>query len=280
MKSGTTSLFEILSQHPQICPSKLKEPDYFIKDRDDKCRKDYLTLWDWSSISHVIALESSVAYTKAPFISGVPERISRAELGKYRFIYMLRDPLARIESQVHHGLFAGWGKSLDVEIPEDLIDFSRYAMQLKNYLEYFPKKNIMLVILEEFQHKPHVVLTQICEFLGVDSKFLFANVDEPRNSGELFNSSPIVASITQGKIGQFIAQKIIPTSIKSWLRNCIVNLGSRKKDNLSCGRWRLNYEERINILDSLADDMRKLESDFNVDIRKYWQVPPQIINKS
>ena len=26
MKSGTTSLFEILSQHPQVCPSKIKEP--------------------------------------------------------------------------------------------------------------------------------------------------------------------------------------------------------------------------------------------------------------
>ena len=31
MKAGTTSLFEILSQHPQVCPSKTKEPDYFIK---------------------------------------------------------------------------------------------------------------------------------------------------------------------------------------------------------------------------------------------------------
>ena len=91
MKSGTTSLFDILSQHPQICPSKTKEPDYFVQDRDDKERESYLSLWNWNSNSHVVALESSVAYTKSPFITGVPERIKTSGLGKFKFIYMLRE---------------------------------------------------------------------------------------------------------------------------------------------------------------------------------------------
>ena len=32
MKSGTTSLFEVLAQHPEICGAKKKEIDYFVKD--------------------------------------------------------------------------------------------------------------------------------------------------------------------------------------------------------------------------------------------------------
>lgn len=149
MKSGTTSLFDILSQHPQICPAKIKEPDYFIKDRDTKAREDYLSLWDWKDGSHVVALESSVAYTKAPYIPDVPERINKSGLGKFRFIYMLRDPLSRIESQARHAIFAGWGKSLDVEISEDLINFSCYVMQLDNYLKYYSADDILLITLEE-----------------------------------------------------------------------------------------------------------------------------------
>ena len=151
MKSGTTSLFEILSQHPQVCPSKTKEPDYFIKNGDESSQEDYLSLWDWQDSTHSIALESSVAYTKEPYITGVPERINEAKLGQYRFIYMLRNPLNRIESQVRHGIFAGWGKSLDAGIPEDAINFSSYAMQLDKYLEFFPIDNILLVTLEEFK---------------------------------------------------------------------------------------------------------------------------------
>ncbi len=50
-------------------------------------------------------------------------------LGQYRFIYMLRNPLTRIESQLRHGLFAGWGKSLDAGIPDDAVYYSSYAMQ-------------------------------------------------------------------------------------------------------------------------------------------------------
>lgn len=280
MKSGTTSLFEILKQHPSICPSKLKEPDYFVKDRDDNACEEYLALWDWKDNIHTVALESSVAYTKAPVILGVPERISRMGLGKYHFIYMLRDPLSRIESQVRHGLFAGWGRSLDAGIPEDLINFSRYAMQLDNYLEYFPNDDIILITLDEFKQNPHAVLARICEFLEIDSKFQFSKVEEPRNSGEFFNALPAVARITQGGVGQFLVRRILPEKIKNWLRSIITKLSKGERKKSSLGRWHLNQEERTLILNKLAEDLRSLESNYKIDVRKYWHVPAQIFDKS
>ena len=276
MKAGTTSLFEILSQHPQICPSKKKEPDYFINDRDNKSHEDYIGLWDWKSELHTVALESSVAYTKMPFISGVPERICKSGLGQFRFIYMLRDPLTRIESQARHALFAGWGKPLDAGISEDLIYFSRYAMQLDHYLKYFSKDDVMLMTLEEFQSSPEAVLARICTFLEIDNKFQFSEVTKPRNSGEFFNTSPFMARITQGEVGQFIAQHILPAKTKRWLREYIAKFGKGKeeKSNIDHGRWRLNPEERIFVLNELSEDLRRLESEFNVDVWKYWHVAP------
>jgi len=279
MKSGTTSLFEILSQHPQVCPSKKKEPDYFTKDTNDHSHEGYLSLWDWQDNAHSIALESSVAYTKAPYILGVPEQIHRSKLGQYRFIYMLRNPLTRIESQVRHGLFAGWGKSLDTGIPEDAVNFSSYAMQLDKYLEYFPIDNIMLITLDEFKHYPDAVLTRICQFLEIDTNYVFQNVDKTRNSGEFFNSSATISRITQSNIGQFITYKILPKKIKNWLRNTIARLNKINNISSNLGRWQLTPEERDVILNGLADDLKRLESDFGIDVQKYWHLHTDINKK-
>jgi len=276
MKSGTTSLFEILSQHPQICPSRIKEPDYFTNDGDTSSLEKYLSLWDWHDDTHSIAMESSVAYTKAPSIPDVPKRIFRSKLGRYRFIYMLRNPLTRIESQVRHGIFAGWGDSLDAGIPLDAVSISSYAMQLDKYLEYFPLDNFMLVTLEEFKLNPQTTLSRICQFLDIDKDFQFKDVDKRRNSGEFFNSSSSISSITQSNLGQYIAHKVLPAIIKTWLRNFIVKINKKREDTSSMGRWKLTLNERGLILDMLAEDLHRLESEFGVDIQKYWHIRTDI----
>jgi hypothetical protein len=272
MKSGTTSLFEILGQHPQVCPSKFKEPDFFTKNADDKSRDRYLALWDWHEGIHSFALESSVAYTKAPLITGVPERIYKSKLGQYRFIYMVRDPIARIESHIRHGVFAGWGKSLEYGIPDDAIYFSSYAMQLEEYLRYFSIDNIMLVVLEEFNHSPHAVLTRICRFLDIDKDFSFEQVDTVSNSGDFFNASAAISRITQSNFGQFIASNILPANIKTSLRNAIAHLSKSKKKGSAIGRWQLTTEERERVLKQLDSDLKKLHSVYGIDIGKYWHI--------
>ena len=272
MKCGTTSLFDILSQHHQICASKTKEPDYFTEDRDDKALDKYLALWNWNQNTHSIALESSVAYSKAPYISGVPERIHHAAIGQHKFIYMLRHPLSRIESQVRHGLFAGWGKSLDNGIPGDAIKYSCYAMQLEEYLSYFSRDSIMLVTLEEFISEPLEVLFRICQFLNIDDSFQFTEVTETRNSGDFFNAAPNLSRVTQSSFGQFIAQKILPVKIKNIIRDIISKSNKSSNKPSNHGRWQLNSEEKATTLKSLAEDLIKLETEFDVDIQKHWQI--------
>ena len=193
---------------------------------------------------------------------------------------MLRHPLSRIESQVRHGLFAGWGKSLDTGIPEDAINFSSYAMQLDKYLEFFPKDDIMLVTLEEFKLDPHAALSRICEFSKIDRNFKFNDVEKTRNSGEFFNASGIVSVITQSRFGQFIAHNILPAKIKSWLRDFVTNLNRGKKEDSIPDRWQLTAEERDLVLSRLADDLKRLHSDFGVDIEKHWHIQPDMLNKA
>ncbi len=275
MKSGTTSLFEILSQHPEICASKVKEPDYFTQDQNEGALSSYLALWNWQQNKHSIALESSVAYTKTPYITGVPQRIHSAGLGECRFIYLLRDPIKRIESQVRHGLFAGWGESLEQGVPEDAINFSRYSMQVEKYFEFFPIDSVMLISLEEFKSNPNAVLSRICLFLEIDINIEFTDVDETRNSGDFFNASPTIARLTQATSSQFIAQKVLPSKLKSWLRQTIVALNSSNTEASNLGRWQLNPDEKNFILAALDEDLKALEKYVTFDMHEHWELMPR-----
>lgn len=272
MKSGTTSLFDILSQHPQINPCRHKEPDFFIKSRSQNEIDDYLSLWSWKKNDQSIALESSVAYTKYPLFTDVPLRIKESALGEYKFIYMLRHPLKRIESHVRHGLYAGWGKSLDVELDEDAIHFSSYARQIDQYLQHFPRQSIFLLPLETFKAQPDASLRKICDFLGIDSAFPFSDVDTPRNSGEFFTATAHLAKLTQNPVAQFLAKNVLPARTKQAIRRLLTRPASQPES--LPGRWRLNEKEKAMILGRLADDLRRLTNEFGIDIHDCWKINP------
>ena len=101
MKSGTTSLFEILGQHPEIAPAEVKEPGFFSDAETwDKGWDWYRGLWNWDEKSHHVALEASPAYTTYPARPGVPGRIASVRGASFRFIYLMRNPLTQIPSNV------------------------------------------------------------------------------------------------------------------------------------------------------------------------------------
>ena len=98
MKAGTTSLFKYLSQHPEICACQEKEPNFFASDINWSKGLDwYQNLWKWNQDLHKIALEASTFYTRLPEANAA-ERIAQIK-AKFKFIYILRNPVERIESQ-------------------------------------------------------------------------------------------------------------------------------------------------------------------------------------
>ncbi|MCH8112407.1 MAG: sulfotransferase [Proteobacteria bacterium] len=87
MKSGTTTLFELLSQHPEIAPCREKEPFFFASEEKYAADEDaYQMLWDWDPNRHKIALEASTDYAKLPFVTGVPDRMAACDKFRFRFM--------------------------------------------------------------------------------------------------------------------------------------------------------------------------------------------------
>ena len=61
-KSGTTSLFNYLAEHPEMAPCHNKEPNFFTR-YYDKGYNWYLSLWDKDVLENKILLEATTNYT-------------------------------------------------------------------------------------------------------------------------------------------------------------------------------------------------------------------------
>ena len=142
-KCGTTTLADWLSKHSEI--SFCKEPDFFSKNKDWRSDIDtYHSLFeDDSTISDNIWMEASTTYS---WLLEYPEVASRIlEYNKNtKFIFIMRNPIERIKSHyIHHRLKAYTTKPFELEVQSNptYISHSRYAIQIRPFLELFPKEN-------------------------------------------------------------------------------------------------------------------------------------------
>lgn len=270
MKSGTTSLFEVLAQHPEIAPAKEKEPEFFVTESAWAKGWDwYRSLWTWDPKRHKWAMEASTAYTTMPNRPGVPKRISEVEGAQFRFIYIMREPTSQLSSHARHALYAGWGKSLDEGIPEYMIDFTRYAMQIDEYMKYFPRESIYIVPLERFREDPRSVLREICAFLEIDASFEFKSPEHRYNAGNVFEIPRSLAAVSNSSLATRV-KSLLPRALRHRLRAAL-SLFSKPESDTQLERYELNEQEKAAIRAELAADMSRLQSVYGVDVARYWQ---------
>jgi hypothetical protein len=268
MKSGTTSLFEILAQHHEIAAARSKELRFFSdSDLWGKGWEWYQGLFDWKADVHRIALEASPEYTAFPTKPDVPARIASVGGAGFRFIYIMRNPLTQIQSNVRHVLYAGWGQSLDEGIPEWMMDIVHYSMQIEQYLAFFPRERLLLVTLEEFEQQPDVVLRRVCNFLEVDDTFSFQQLAERFNSGDAYSMARIWARLVRFKPLQAVAYRLLPRTYRHRIRSLVSKLPGRRR---ALGRHELTSDECAAILRRLAPDLQRLERIHGVDVARYW----------
>ena len=109
MKAGTVSLRHYLDEHPDVFlgrGGKFGEPNFFIaEDNWSRGRGWYESLFDDAGRAAAIG-ECSPSYTMAPAFRGVPERMAQV-VPDARLVYVVRDPIARMQSMYMHQVSAG-----------------------------------------------------------------------------------------------------------------------------------------------------------------------------
>lgn len=270
MKSGTTSLFNLLAQHPEICPSHEKEPNYFATENSPNTA-DYLKLWPQQVGPKKVLMEASTGYTKIPQYQGVADRMCKMDGLDFRLIYIMRHPLERIESQVRHGLYAGWNPSLDEGMrPRDnIINISRYAMQLEPYILNFDRDSILLLSLEELKANPRLLLKRVCRHIGVNSSHTFSNLHTKANNGERFQSQKIINNISSGESPLF---RILRSFLSIFIGQKSSQLWRIKALQKNRGRFRLTHEEKYKILASLQPDLARLKTEHGINVDQLWEI--------
>lgn len=191
MKSGTTSLYAYLKEHPQIGMPVNKEPDFFSNELVwQRGLSWYENLFD--AFQEKTALgEASVNYTKYPYYDNVPSRIASILPG-VKLIYILRPPVERIYSHYLHNVYAGIeDESFEQAVANKplYIQTSLYYTQIEQFLHHFAQERLMVLLLEDLQQQPLATVQRIFAFLGVDASYVPPNIHVIKHQGKLKRGS-------------------------------------------------------------------------------------------
>lgn len=275
MKCGTTSLYNYLIQHPEIAACRYKEPHFFGKKSNlEKGFEYYQNLWNWNRKNYRIALEASTSYTgfkSIPIEGNVnsAKAIARFQADyelNFKFIYLMRNPIERLESHYNH-LKANQYRHRKITRSKlnMMIESSKYAMQIDEYVSIFPQKNILLLNFDKLKQEPAKLIKEVCEFLEVDSQYNFQGLQVNHNSHK--NRQEVIIPGWQSiRKNELVSSVIIsiPKEVKHLMRNLLSRQQKAKYIKFS-------LEEKEYIVKQLKSDLLKLKYDHEFNFSS-WNI--------
>ncbi|QNL20583.1 sulfotransferase domain-containing protein [Hyphobacterium sp. CCMP332] len=264
-KCGTTSLAELLSTHSRISFSKIKEPAFFIRENWRDRLDEYDELFDKDD--QKIRGEASTMYSFYPEFPDTPNNIFEYN-PKIKLIYIIKDPVKRIESHFAHRQVRGREKtSIDEAIRQNraYIEISKYHMQIERYLKYFSADQIKVVQFEKLIENFRAEILTLCHFLEIDGRE-FDNINNLPKTNQSLNHSYLTDRGRMVLNNPII--KIMPYRIRQTLKSMFSESIAQKQ--------KMNNETEAYIRNELKDDLEKLENFSGFDLSK-WKKPQQLM---
>lgn len=276
MKCGTTSLYNYLAQHPEVATSPIKEVSFFNSpSRFSKGFDFYQNLWDWNPEQHKYALEATPGYTRVThqkYLNAADniDRISKSHKINFKFIYILRNPIDRVESHYTQGrkyLHQDTARPISEGINREIIDTSKYAMQIDEYYQRFSPENILLLDFEDLKNNPERLLKHACKFLEINQDFEFKGVDLVHNPYKSESSRVFLPGYSAFRKTEYVKDLIsfMPRSVKQKAQ-VFRNLFARK---INYEYVKLSSDQRNQIKEELRADLIKLRDEYKVDINSW-----------
>ncbi len=186
-RSGTTSLWHWLRQHPQVFMAPYKEPAFFTHNFGVFTQDQYLSLFKAGQGKPCIG-EASTAYLSAP----ESPRWIHEVLGKVKIIVVLRNPVERAYSMycwmVMNGLepIETFEEALNQEsrrmaslpfhqnCPISFRDYQYfnaglYIDKIYPYINIFGADRVKILLFDDLRVDPSGFCAGVCDFLGISS---------------------------------------------------------------------------------------------------------------
>lgn len=189
-KCGTTTLCALLDLHPGIYIPPIKEPWYFSHPEFETQHECYDEHYE-AAIEGQLKGDGSTDYTGYLREDISIERIYENN-PEARFIFIARDPRARIESsyrEMHHsgvnfGLNAPYALSECLAMFPQMIHDSLFWERIRKYIGRFGDESILVVFLEELKTDQRGVLSRCLAHIGLDIADLPDTGSISLNAGE------------------------------------------------------------------------------------------------
>jgi hypothetical protein len=285
-KGATTSVYNWLSQHPEICaPVALKDFEYFT-------RKEYFT--DKNLLNSFykevynyeeIIMQGSVHYI---FFEQALKRI-KEYCSDAKFILILRNPVDRAISAYHYAVKFNYEnlsieeafakeeerlKSDDIRILSELTykEHGLYYKQIKKFYEYFDENQIEIQLYEDVSKRPEEVTKSIFKFLGVDTKFV-PEYKSLNNTGEVKSKFLQKVGFGNNPIRNFFVRKVLRCflSENQWakFRFYIIHKNTKSKNKNYIEETNSEFIEKLKSF--YREDIKKLETLINKDLSSWKQ---------
>ena len=264
-KAGTTALYEVLCQHPQIGMSPIKEPNFFALEGETlsyatgTTSKGYLEecITDLGCYQNqfrayqpgMVLGEASPLYLYSP---KAPEKIHHY-LPKAKIIVILRDPVERAFSNFLHHIREGiepvssFEEALELEEKRreanwwwgfSYVKAGFYYTQLKRYSKRFPAQQIRVYLYEDFLQDPTRLVCNILKFLEVDSTFT-PNLSERYNVSGIPRNQALWQFLTQTHPLKEPFKQLVPPELRKRINQRAKNRLLQKPSLSSATRTRL-----------------------------------------
>lgn len=297
-KSGTTSLYQYLAQHPSIYMPTVKEPNFLayrhrrwnlkgpvsarrIRDvvypdsiSDEKC---YFDLFALAGAEQIVG-EASPRYLYYPEAVATIAELAPAA----RLIVLLRDPVLRAHSHYRmnrefnlepidsfEAALAAEPKRIEKGYGWDwhYLNVSRYGAQLQRLLETFSREQIYLCTYERFIAQPQSVCEEICRFLGVSDLFAFD-----------FSQRHKVSQAAGGWLGATLnhpemsatarfARRLLPRRLSQRIKHALLNLLTHRGE----AQQKLQPATYLRLREELREDIGLLQRLSGIDLSD-WNV--------
>ena len=277
-KSGTTTLYDILRQHPDIYIPAFKEPHFFDIPENYKNGIEWYKRNYFRNANKKIIADFTPSYF---FEKEAPKRIFK-NLGRdMKFLVVFRNPVDRAYSHYLHSKrddneSENFEKSLELEVSRlnkhenqsDYLSYLRhsyvhqglYAQMINRYLQYFSLDNFLFIHFEnELLQERELTIKRILEFLEIDSSVLL-RTDIRSNPSSKEKSKSLKKLMNKRGWWRDVIKFMIPSvQLRQIIRNRIqrINIIEFKAQQLS-------QEVKSNLLEKyFRKDISDLEKTLN-----------------
>ncbi|WP_209125684.1 sulfotransferase [Alkalihalobacillus sp. BA299] len=199
-KCGTTWLYNMLNQHPNIFLPNKKELEYFSYSKNNQEDiNNYKEMFTSSNGQKAIGeatpsyfwnADAYLKWNNKPdgFENNIPKEVYKALGSSTKFILLLRNPIERaISAYLHHC------KKRRISLRSDILEVGRhhgiihmgfYYEHLLKWYEYFKPENFLIIIFEtDFINDKKQLLENTFNFLKVDNQFIPKNYNKEIHKG-------------------------------------------------------------------------------------------------